>query len=69
MHHTKIDGWSINFNSEPRGSHVILTAPDGHQRTEIPYNVLEEFVGQIAASRAISAIESMSGVEFLASRR
>ncbi len=68
MHHTKIDGWSINFNSEPRGSHVIITAPDG-LNTEIPYNVLEEFVGQIAASRAISAIESMSGVEFLASRR
>lgn len=59
-----INGWTIHHDSDPRGGRVMFSHPDG-VLVELPYDVIEEFVGQVMQTAHVSTVEQLTGAEFV----
>lgn len=75
-HTTRIGGWSFSHDGDPRGGNVLVaklhpTKDDEiiGERFEIPYNVIESFVGCMLMNEHIGRVESIPYHEFLRGQR
>lgn len=62
---TEHGGWRAIHDSDPRGGHVEVVAPDGRRLT-IPYALLEEVVADCVRRDIIARVEQMPGAGLLA---
>lgn len=65
-HSMTVQGWNLIFSGDYSGNVTIISPGDGKE-SDVPFAVLAELVGTALRDQEGARLESMTGLEYLAS--